>query len=76
MIGEIDEKHSRAIEEIREQSNKALEEIMTIIAGIALQNTEVASRTQLHTGGSNQGILDTTIGNNGHGHYTKLEFSR
>ena len=41
-----DEKHSKAIQEIRERSSKAMEEIKLMISRIALQNTEVASQSQ------------------------------
>ena len=76
LIKETDEKHRKAIEEMREQSLKAIEELKLLIAGLAIRASETAmlAQQQVHNGGN--GNLGSSLGFNGVSRYTKFEFPR
>lgn len=77
LIKESNERHQKAMEDMRESNAKALEELKLLIAGMAIQNSETTIPVpQQGSRGVGNGVLGYVVGNNGHGHYTKLEFPR
>ncbi|XP_039124215.1 uncharacterized protein LOC120260722 [Dioscorea cayenensis subsp. rotundata] len=91
LMREIDEKHSKSIQEVREQNLKSMEEvkqevreqtlksmeeIKLLISGIALQNTEVQSHTQSPVMANSSGILGAGWNSSVSSHYSKIEFPR
>lgn len=72
LIRETDEKHQKAMEEMRESNAKALEELKLLIthSEAGFPSHEQASNP------ANNGVLGPRMGYNGFGHYTKLDFLR
>lgn len=77
LIRETDEKHQKAMEEMRESNAKALEELKLLIVGRAIPNSEAGFPSHEQASNpANNGVLGPRMGYNGFGHYTKLDFLR